>query len=240
MDSKEKIRLNLAKIENLNVSAYEKEIIRSAYYNHINKTSIPEHAKKVLKQHDIIFVNGAIRAKNTEREERKKLYKRRDFAESATPQATGIYAKSFLQEKIQANVLLNLLAQGEKVHAETMKVLKDCEELLKICFIEGERSYNMTKQIIEKARASVDTNMQVFRSFLQPFVELFYGLNIESQQEILQKSNDFLQKIQSAKDTSVALCIKLSTIRAHNAMPKEKDFTRYLESIIAQFDNYVR
>ncbi len=232
---------NFAKIDSLAISDYEKEIIRSAYYNHLNKIPIAPNANALLKQYDITFHNGEIQINNIDREARKKLYKRRSNAESMPTQTKGIYAKSFLQtNNKQSHTLMLFLTKGEKLYTETQKLIIECDKLTHVCFKKGERSYSMTMNIIEKIRESMQIASQTLYEFLQPFLELFEDLQPQAQQEILQKSHTFITKLQQAKDTSATLCIKLSTIRAHYAMSKENDFIQYLEYTIMQFDNYVR
>lgn len=235
----EQFKKNIAKIDALAISFYEKDVIRSAYYNHLNNIPIANHALILLKQYGITFHNGDMSI-NNDREERKKLYKRRENT-TVDISKSNTYNKSFLDKNKQsANVLEKMLANAEDIHAETKKLIEDCTRLTNECFTKGERTYSMTINMIEKLDSHTQTSIQTFSNFVQPFLDLFTKLQPQAQQEILEKSNEFITKITKAKDTSAFLCIKLSTIKAHHDMPKEKDFMQYLEDTINKFDNYVK
>ncbi|WP_281650790.1 hypothetical protein [Helicobacter bilis] len=234
----EQFKQNIAKIDALAINFYEKDVIRSAYYNHLNNIPIANHALSLLKQHGITFFNGEMRI-NNDREERKKLYKRRENR-TINIDTSNTYQNSFLDKnKSNANVLEKMLAEAEVTHNETKKLIEDCIRLTNECFTKGERSYSMTLNMIETLDSHTQTSMQALSNFVQPFLNLFTGLQPQAQKEILEKSNVLIAKITQAKDTSAALCIKLSTIKAHKDMPKEKDFIQYLENTIDKFDKYV-
>ena len=60
----EQFKQNIAKIDALAINFYEKDVIRSAYYNHLNNIPIANHALSLLKQHGITFFNGEMRINN--------------------------------------------------------------------------------------------------------------------------------------------------------------------------------
>ncbi|MCI5787194.1 hypothetical protein [Helicobacter trogontum] len=240
MKHTKQIEENIAKINALTISVYQKEVIRSAYYNHLNNIPLPNHALPLLKQHGITFYNGNMRISNMNREERKKLYKRREST-TININTSSAYQKSFLQtNRAHPNALEKMLIDVEAICVEIKKLIDDCTRLTHECFTRGERSYSMMINIIETLNTHVQTSMQALNNFVQPFLELFVGLQPQAQKEILEKSNGFMTKIRQAKDTSASLCIKLSTIKAHNDMPKEQDFIQYLENTINKFDSYVK
>lgn len=255
MKSMSQFQASLDRIDSLKISPYEKDVIRSAYYNYLNQIPLPENAKLLLRTNRIRFRDGGIHIDvSHEREERKKLYreglyKRREArstsselaqGESTQGQTSGIYTKNFLQASTKSKALTALLENAATLHANTEQLLHNCESLMRVCFQDGELSLSMTSNIVAKIRTSAKASASTLEEFVQPFLELFDGLQPQAQQEILQKSNEIMAKITQAKDTAAALCIKLSTIRAHHAMPKENDFIAYLEHTIQQFDNYVR
>lgn len=239
MKSMQQFHRNIAKIDTLAITFYEKDVIRSAYYNHINNIPIASHALELLKKHNINFYNGNIDISNMKREQRKKLYKRRNEADIKA-QPAGIYAKSFMDSHNNQNTLMQILAKGEQIFMETQKFIDKCEELAISCFNKNELSYSMTKNMIDKLRNGAQTTMQTLNDFAQPFLEHFDGLQLTEQKEILKQTNDFMEKIQQAKDTSTKFCVELSKIRAHQAMPSEQDYMRYINETIKQFDSYMR
>lgn len=239
MQSTQKFHNNIAKIDTLAISFYEKDVVRSAYYNYINDIPIAPHATALLKKYNITFSNGNIDISNMDREKRKKLYKRRSDTDINT-QPTNTYAKSFLDINTKQNTLTQLLAKGEQTFKETQKFIEKCEELTDACFKESELSYSMTKNMIDKLDVGAKTIIKTLSDFLQPFIDTFEVLQPTEQKEILKQTNDFMEKIQQTKDTSIKLCVELSKIRVHQAMPNEQDYIKYINNTIKQFDNYIK
>lgn len=239
MKSMQQFQQNIEKIDMLAISFYEKDVVRSAYYNYINNIPIAPHALKLLEKHNINFHNGNIDTSNMQREQRKKLYKRRND-EYIKAQPESIYTKNFIDTHNKQNTLTQMLIKGEQIFMETQKFIDKCEELANSCFNQHELSYSMTKNMIEKLRNGTQTIMQTLNDFVQPFLEHFDGLQPTEQKEILKQTNDFMEKIQQAKDTSTKFCIELSKIRAHQAMPSEQDYMQYINNTIKQFDSYMR
>lgn len=236
MKSMQQFNDNMGKIDALAINLYEKDVLRSAYYNHINNIPIARHALELLKKHNIAFRNGDIDISNMDREQRKKQYKRRSDS-SINPK--GAYSKSFLHANKQ-NTLTQMLARVEIAFEETQNFIDKCEELTSACFNKKELSYNMTKNMTDKLRNGSQTLMKTFSDFLQPFLENFNSLQPMEQKNILEQANDFIIKMEQTKDTSIRLCIELSKIRAHQIIPSEQDYIKYINNTINQFDNYIR
>ncbi|STQ85675.1 hypothetical protein LS73_005135 [Helicobacter muridarum] len=79
MNSK-KIDMNLAKIDSLKTSNYEKEVIRSAFYNHLNSIPISAQAHRIMRKNGISFLQKSIILKPAQEynntQQRKNEYKR--------------------------------------------------------------------------------------------------------------------------------------------------------------------
>ena len=60
------IKSNLEEIEKLPIASYEREVIKSAFYNHINKTPISEQAIKILNKYGLGFSEKGLGAATSE------------------------------------------------------------------------------------------------------------------------------------------------------------------------------
>lgn len=246
---------NIAVIESLNISFYEKDLIRSAYYNHINNIPESKEAKEILNKYGISFRNKNITFRNEgiktafqkrkEIEDRKKAYKQHI---NATRQNPNLYDKNFLNQKVapdmptqkQSEIILQILANANAIFNDGSTLLNQCENILNECFTKEELSYNMINNIITQTRQNMQNNIKVVNDFLGAFVDLFDTLAGDSKKEILKKANLFIEKLQAQKNVSANLCIKLSSIKAHNALKKDNDFIEYLENTIGNLNGYIR
>ncbi|RDU66769.1 hypothetical protein CQA53_03085 [Helicobacter didelphidarum] len=251
MNSISKFNANIAKIESLKISFYEKDIIRSAYYNHLNNIPLTQGANNLLKRHSIRFYNGniIISIQQNKIEERKKRYKRSDFTKDSYKQVENqknnvVYSRDYAAQKIaptnpkHSQILASILHDSHTLYAESMELLHRCESLLNKCFTQHELSYSMIQNIIVKANEGLQNSINALNTFLNPFLEFFDGLDSNTQGEILQRTQVFLAKIQTYKNLNAKLCLELSSIQAGRVLKKEKDFTQYLQATIKELNAY--
>lgn len=244
----QKFNRNIAIIDSLNISFYEKDSIRSAYYNHINNIPESREQKEILSKYFIVFRNGDIVFRNgnvitaftkkQEIENRKRLYKQ------SIKEKNDLYNKDFLKEKIspkdtQSSVITQTIQNAQAIFNESETFLKRSEDILNECFTKEELSYGMIKNIIDRTNENLKSSINVLNDFLNPFMDFFDGLQADSQKEILKKANSFIEKLQTEKNISVNLCIKLSSIKAHNALKKESVFIDYLKETIQSLNGYM-
>lgn len=252
MDKTTQFNQSIATINSLSASPYEKDLIRSAYYNHLNSIPISQEAVLVLKKYGITFSHANVRvdSKQNAIESRKNQYKaslqakRTNSNTHAETTPNGIYTLNLKQPSQasikQSQTLLQILNEAETIFSDSQKLLTQCQEILEICFSKQELSYSMIYNIINKSSNNIQNTRNALNEFLQPFLELFESLATPSQQEILKKIQVFMEKLQAEKTISADLCIKLSAIRAQNTLKKENDFIDYLQTTIKKLDNYIQ
>lgn len=248
MDSVATFNRNIAKIESLQISFYERDVIRSAYYNHLNKIPIPREAIQILKKHGITFKYNEVILKDNAIETRKKQYKmsikkKKHHTTLHTENDKNIYTRNLLKpseaNNIQSQTILQLLSKAKAIYNDSKTLLIQCREVLDICFTPNELSYSMIANIIIKTENNTTKSIQAMNDFLNPFLELFDRLHAKAQQEVLQQSSKFLQKLQGEKDISAELCIKLFAIRAKHTLKQEDNFIDYLKTTINKLDGYL-
>lgn len=247
----QKLKKNIDIIESLNISFYEKDLIKSAFYNHINNIPESKEAREILNKYFIVFRNGNIIfrngnvmtafAKKKEIEDRKKLYKQ----SIKSKQNDSIYSKNYTEIKVAPDAkssakILDYLANAQSIYKDTLGLLNNSENILNECFTKDELSFNMINNIITQTRTRADDSIKIISEFLESFLNFFDGLNDESKSELLQKADNFLATLQKQKDTSAKLCIQLSSIKAHNALKKSGEFMQYLESTINDLSGYMK
>ncbi|MWV62803.1 hypothetical protein DCO58_02250 [Helicobacter saguini] len=242
----QKFNHNIAIIESLNVSFYEKDLIRSAYYNHINNIPINKEANNILNKYFIVFRNGEIIFRNgnvarafnkkQEIENRKKLYKQR------TQQKENVYNKDFLQEKISpdtnSNLIEHTLKKADSIYNDGMGILNKCSEVLDSWLTKDELSYKTNISMIEQIKGNLASSIKALNEFLNPFTSFFDALDDSSKKEILQKADTFLQILQTEKTASTNLLIKLSELNAHNTKNKESISNDEIQNRINSLDAY--
>ncbi len=231
--SKDDFKFNLKKIDSLLLSFYEKDVIRSAYYNHINQTPIPKIANYILSKHKISFKDGNIIINDIEA--RKSQYKRQH-------ESMDIYSKDFLKEYIntQSNILYTFIKEVDKYKIEVQQHSKDSKEVLSKCFKSNEYSYNMILDMINNIDEKMEKYSSMFNSFLKPFLESFYDMQVDNRKEILNKSNEFLNKIKDTRDCSFSLYIKILSIKAHNEISRDDSTIKHIQDTIDKLDKYTK
>lgn len=246
-----KLKRNIDIIESLNISFYEKDLIKSAFYNHINNIPESKEAREILNKYFIVFRNGNIIfrngnvmtafAKKKEIEDRKKIYRQ----SIKSKQNESIYDKDYTNIKLAPDEkssvkILDYLANAQSIYNDTIGLLNNSENILNECFTKDELSYNMINNIITQTRQKAGDSIKIISEFLESFMSFFDGLNTDSKDEILKKADSFLSTLQKQKDTSAKLCIQLSSIKAHNALKKSGEFMQYLESTINDLSGYMK
>lgn len=243
MNEKEQFNKNIAKIHGLKLSMWEKDSIVQAYYHHFNKIPLKSEWEPILKRHNIILKNGDVIVKKS-LEDRRRGYREilnRGNERGANNNISnsnmgGIYKRNFSQ--IQSKEILQILSESNSVFNDCEKILSQCKEALDICFSKSELSYSMILNIIEKTHSNAKRGLQTLQDYLNPFIDLFPTLNQSSKDSILNKANELLEKLQTQKDLSANLCIKLFDIRANNATKGDETFSQYLKDTISKMDKY--
>ncbi len=232
--SNDSFQLNIEKIDSLSISFYEKDVIRSAYYNHLNNIPISKIAIHILKKHNITFKNGNVVTKITEIENRKKSYKRR--------YESSVYSKDLLSQMTtnRRNILYKYLDEANQHAIDTEKFLNDSKEMLNICFRKTERSYIMILDSINNIDKTLQNNINTLNNYVKPFLESFDNMQPYDQKDIINKSSEFLNNIKEAKDISVSLCVKISKIKANNETSDDDNMLKYLQSTIDKLDKYTK
>lgn len=247
----QKFNHNIAIIESLNVSFYEKDLIRSAYYNHINNIPVSREASGILNKYFIVFRNGEIVFRNgnvaraynkkQEIENRKKMY-RQSLQEKATK--NSVYAKDFLQEKIapdtKSSLINDALQNGEVTYNSGIEILKECENVINdsTWLTKEELTYKKLEGDIANIKRNLELSIKALNEFLSRFVSFFDGLPDNTQKEILQKGNDFLQELEQEKNSSASLLVTISALKARHTNDKGKISQESIQNSIKSLEAY--
>lgn len=269
MDSK-KIDMNLAKIDSLKTSNYEKEVIRSAFYNHINNIPISAQAQSIMRKNGISFLQknvvlkpnqdskhiqqrkseykrkypntaNNLNAKNSSQKEIKSEKSNQNLNNTFYTKSSGnMYEKSYINRNIKSKQIVEIMQESNVLNAESNKLTTQCKDLMAACFKPGELSYNMTNSLIKNIEDSINRNTNALHEFLTPFLEIFDNLNARAKEEILSRSNKLLQTILNTKDIAENLCIKLSAIRSKSNLQQEHYINDYLKDTVEKMENYLK
>ncbi|RDU60400.1 hypothetical protein [Helicobacter sp. MIT 14-3879] len=242
--------INLAKIESLEASFYEKDVIRSAFYNFLNNIPISSDSQALMQKYCLRFTQQGIVIKDSKNtQQRKNQYKRtyqsRSIAKnySQKPQIDDIkvYRRNYLNHThTESQQIIAILQESNVLNSESVKLIAQCKDLVAICFTPNELSYHMVTTVIANISDSITKNMLALHEFLTPFLDLFDSLHDSAKQEILNKASLFLQTIRELKEISVNLCIKLSAIRAKSVLKQESNINEYLENTIQKMEAYLK
>ncbi|RDU72909.1 hypothetical protein CQA66_03215 [Helicobacter aurati] len=244
--SSKKLDVSLAKIESLKASSYEKDVIRSAFYNHLNKIPLSAEVQRTMRKYNISFAQQDIVVGNSQAlQNRKNHYKRtyqpQSIEKNHTTRDTKVYKRSYLDSSDnKSQQLIVILQEANVLRLESDKLLAQCKDILVCCFTANELSYGMITSLITNITDSFTRNTQALQEFLTPFLDMFDGLHDGAKEEILQKANVFLQTMRDLKEIATNLCIKLSAIRAKSVLKQESGINDYLEDTIQKMEAYLK
>lgn len=244
----QKFNQNIDIIESLNVSFYEKDLIRSAYYNHINNIPISRDANAILNKYFIVFRNGEIHFRNgnvtraynkkQEIENRKKLYK------ESLSKKQSIYNKDFTQEKVapnkDSNILEKFLSEADSIYNDALGLLSQCENLIndESWLTKNELTYMNFLNNINTIKQNLNSSLQVTKEHFSRFAICFDTLGASLQKNILDSGNEYIKSLHEEKDLSGKLLLQLSTIKSQILKQKGSIPNDIIGQRIQDYDAY--
>lgn len=217
---------NLEKIDSLALSFYEKDLLFSAYYNHLNHLEISPQARELMKalgisfkHKNIIFESKTLdshtlqsNAQNNQPKEREErtlsLFALSLFECSERAKTLQIESEHFLEQ-----IKLNL---EKTLHPQELAFLKISAIYQKL---------EQEKTRLQEALSELTAN----------FLQGFENLEAPLQDEITQKANALTRALEKQKNFSAKLCFKILEIK--NAQTKNP---ASLETLINELDAYLQ
>lgn len=212
---------NLEKIDSLALSFYEKDLLFSAYYNHLNHLEISPQARELMRALGISFKHKNIILDSKALDS----HTLQSNAQNNQPKEREERALSLFECENKAKTLQT---QSEHFLEQIRLNLEKTLHPQELAFLKISAIYQKLEQ--EKARLQEALN-ELTANFLQGFENLEAPL----QAEITQKANALTRALEKQKNLSAKLCFKILEIK--NAQTKN---TTSLETLINELDAYLQ
>ncbi|TKX29316.1 hypothetical protein CQA38_04335 [Campylobacter sp. MIT 12-5580] len=206
----DKLNENLEKIDNLELSFYEKDLLFSAYYHHLNHLKISPQAKELMQKLGISFKHKNILVASSS---------------SFEAQENKEYKFDFFECKEQMQFLQN---QSEHFLKQIKQILNEVLDKHELTFSKINTIYNKLTQ--NKAQLE-----QALNELIDNFTQGFNDLETKLQEELRYKGNMLLTQLNEQKNLAAKLCFKMLELKN-----KEKSKQHELQALIKELDAYLR
>lgn len=211
---------NLEKIDSLALSFYEKDLLFSAYYNHLNHLEISPQAKELMKTLGISF-----RHKN--------IILDSEILESKMLDSQASQSK--MEGKERALSLFECSERAKALQTQSEHFLEQIRLNLEKTLHQQELAFLKISAIYQKLEQEKARLQEALSELTANFLQGFENLETPLQTEITQKANALTRALEKQKNLSAKLCFKILEIK--NAQTKN---TTSLESLINELDAYLQ